>query len=338
MEWRGKCVSPLRRCVRADTGWGGTEAERKVAECGGSKRGEWRTLSFSDSYGYLQSGCPILPRFLRKGGIPRSSTAGSGAESLGHGETCSFPAVQLFSLSDLQLFSQAGALDAGGSLHRASRPSPERRRRLGHPYLRKVNSQKGLWRATRQLRCYNPLKQDNHHGSEVHMRDLLHIFLAICAWGACKLGIHSWDGCVCTRCYERRRKREDLHTWIGCKCKKCGRTRDKEHDWSRNCKVCSRCEKAREAEHSWDRCKCVNCQQTRDSGHSWNRCICAICKQQRHLWNNESGMCNRCYTSCRHEDYEYGWAGTCEACVGTILGNRCRTCGYTWGTSHHCVA
>ena len=170
------------------------------------------------------------------------------------------------------------------------------------------------------------------------MRDLLHIFLAICAWGACKLGIHSWDGCVCTRCYERRRKREDLHTWIGCKCKKCGRTRDKEHDWSRNCKVCSRCEKAREAEHSWDRCKCVNCQQTRDSGHSWNRCICAICKQQRHLWNNESGMCNRCYTSCRHEDYEYGWAGTCEACVGTILGNRCRTCGYTWGTSHHCVA
>jgi hypothetical protein len=78
MEWRGRCVSPIRRCVCADTGCGGTEAERKVAEYEGSKRGEWRTLSFSESYVYLQSGCPILPRFLRKGGLPRNSTIGGG--------------------------------------------------------------------------------------------------------------------------------------------------------------------------------------------------------------------------------------------------------------------
>ena len=49
---------------------------------------------FSESYSSHKSGCPILRLFLAKGGIPRSSTFGSGVESLRHGETCPLPAMR----------------------------------------------------------------------------------------------------------------------------------------------------------------------------------------------------------------------------------------------------
>ncbi|MGA3069374.1 MAG: hypothetical protein ABSD43_04080 [Terracidiphilus sp.] len=48
-----------------------------------------------------ECGCPILPRSLRKGGLPRTSTVGPGVEFFRHGETCPLPAMRLFSLSDL---------------------------------------------------------------------------------------------------------------------------------------------------------------------------------------------------------------------------------------------
>jgi len=74
--------------------------------------GGWRTLSFSRSEPSHKGGWPILPRSLRKGGLPRTSTVGPGVEFFRHGETCPLPAMRLFSLSDLQLLSQAGAVDA----------------------------------------------------------------------------------------------------------------------------------------------------------------------------------------------------------------------------------
>ena len=78
--------------------------------------GMWRTLVPRDLILSKKIGCPILPRSVRKGGLSRISTAGSGVKFFRHGEACALPAIRLFSFSDLQLLSQAGADDAGGSL------------------------------------------------------------------------------------------------------------------------------------------------------------------------------------------------------------------------------
>jgi RHS repeat-associated protein len=78
---------------------------------------DWRVAhsDFLESCSSHKGGCPILSRCRRgdrKGGLPRTSTVGLGVEFFRDGETCPLPAMRLFSLSDLQLLSQAGAVDA----------------------------------------------------------------------------------------------------------------------------------------------------------------------------------------------------------------------------------
>jgi ankyrin repeat protein len=54
----------------------------------------------------------------------------------------------------------------------------------------------------------------------------------------CMLGMHSWDGCKCTKCDKTR---DELHNWNGCKCDICRNTRDEQHNWiNGNCSVCKR--------------------------------------------------------------------------------------------------
>jgi hypothetical protein len=51
----------------------------------------------------------------------------------------------------------------------------------------------------------------------------------------CKLGIHSWNFCLCKRCGKRRR---GPHNFVSCKCTACDRER---HDWRGNtCPVCGK--------------------------------------------------------------------------------------------------
>ena len=73
---------------------------------------------------------------------------------------------------------------------------------------------------------------------------------------SCKIGIHSWDGCKCTKCSKIR---DENHSWDGCKCSKCGKTKDENH--------------------SWDGCQCTNCGSISDKDHTWalKSCRCTKC-------------------------------------------------------------
>ena len=94
----------------------------------------------------------------------------------------------------------------------------------------------------------------------------------------CKLGIHNWDGCICTRCNKIRSTNHDLSEDCE-KCSKCGTEFKNNHDWSKNCEVCAKCGKTRENGHSWlNNCeKCSKCGQTRENRHNMLNGICRIC-------------------------------------------------------------
>ncbi len=94
----------------------------------------------------------------------------------------------------------------------------------------------------------------------------------------CKLGIHHWDGCICTLCNKIRSTSHD--TKEDCeKCSKCGTEFINQHDWRQNCEKCSICGKTREHGHSWrDNCeKCFKCGQVRNGKHKIIKGVCTIC-------------------------------------------------------------
>ena len=66
-----------------------------------------------------------------------------------------------------------------------------------------------------------------------------------------------------------------IHSWNGCICSKCDKTRDANHSWN-GC-ICSKCDKTREASHCWDGCKCSKCGKIRNEYHSWKGCQCSNC-------------------------------------------------------------
>jgi HEAT repeat protein len=77
---------------------------------------------------------------------------------------------------------------------------------------------------------------------------------------SCKMGIHKWDACRCSKCLT---KRDAAHDWNGCKCRVCDAERDAEHDWNG--------------------CTCLICGTVRSTGHK-NRCQCGICGKDLHTW------------------------------------------------------
>lgn len=94
----------------------------------------------------------------------------------------------------------------------------------------------------------------------------------------CKLGIHQWDGCICTACNRVRSSHHDLKEDCE-KCTKCGTEFHDNHDWSKNCEKCAKCGKSREYGHSWhDNCeKCAKCGQERTDKHKMVNGVCTIC-------------------------------------------------------------
>ena len=87
----------------------------------------------------------------------------------------------------------------------------------------------------------------------------------------CKIGLHSWNGCICSDCGKTR---DEQHDWSkDCeKCSKCGKTRYNQHDYSKDCEQCSRCGKSRDNQHNWGKdCeKCSICGKTRENKHDWS--------------------------------------------------------------------
>jgi len=94
----------------------------------------------------------------------------------------------------------------------------------------------------------------------------------------CKMGIHHWDGCICTECNVVRSSNHDLKEDCE-KCAKCGTEIHDNHDWSKDCEKCSKCGKTREYGHSWhDNCeKCSKCGLQRKDKHKIVNGVCTIC-------------------------------------------------------------
>lgn len=59
----------------------------------------------------------------------------------------------------------------------------------------------------------------------------------------CILGLHTWNGCTCTRCGNIR---ANHHSWDGCTCQICGKVRDTHHQ-----RAGCRCEICGQALHSF---------------------------------------------------------------------------------------
>ena len=94
----------------------------------------------------------------------------------------------------------------------------------------------------------------------------------------CKMGIHQWDGCICTVCNKIRSAEHD--TSEDCeKCSRCGTVFINQHDWRKDCEKCSICGKTREYGHSWeDNCeKCSICGKTRSNMHKMVKGVCTVC-------------------------------------------------------------
>lgn len=94
----------------------------------------------------------------------------------------------------------------------------------------------------------------------------------------CKIGIHSWDGCICSDCGKIRDYKHDLSNDCE-KCSRCGKEFDNQHDWSKDCEKCSKCGKTREGYHVWshDCEKCSKCGKIRKDSHRIVDDICQIC-------------------------------------------------------------
>ena len=167
----------------------------------------------------------------------------------------------------------------------------------------------------------------------------------------CKIGLHTWDGCKCSKCGKTRdeqhdwskdcekcskcgktrynqhdyskdcekcskcsKSRDNQHDWItDCdKCSKCGKTRENKHNWITDCDKCSKCGKTRESQHTWVGCKCSKCSKTRDEQHYWSGCKCLKCGKTRDNEHSWDGCkCSKCDKT-RDEQHDY--SKDCEKC------------------------
>jgi len=109
----------------------------------------------------------------------------------------------------------------------------------------------------------------------------------------CKIGIHSWDSCKCTKCNKTRNQQHDFsqdceqcsqcgyiiknqHNWNYCKCTKCNKTRNQQHDFSKDCEQCSHCGNIFKNQHNWNYCKCSTCGKIIEDPDDWT-IVCGDC-------------------------------------------------------------
>ncbi len=136
----------------------------------------------------------------------------------------------------------------------------------------------------------------------------------------CKFGLHSWNGCKCSKCEKTRdvqhdwngcicikcsKTRDDNHSWDGCKCSKCGKKRDEQHDWRKNCEKCSICNTQTNGLHVFnDECECTKCGVI---AHKWDNdhCIrCNIMMPKKRLSNSDSS-CILYFRNSKERDSAY---------------------------------
>ena len=107
----------------------------------------------------------------------------------------------------------------------------------------------------------------------------------------CKLGVHQWEWCRCSRCgLERARN----HRWEGCRCGICGATRNQDHRYV----------------DAGDDCRCTACGHI--TSHVWRPasrgpygCGCFFCGAVReHDWEAGQGLCRVC-RRCREDTHTY---------------------------------
>lgn len=166
----------------------------------------------------------------------------------------------------------------------------------------------------------------------------------ICIFG------HKWNGCICTRCAE---KRDAGHKWNGCICEVCGKKRDKEHRFlnfkaeNGKCVGQCKCGKTQVLEHNESQTipgKCVKAcsrcgleQSEWEAVHTWQHvpgtCTnrCTVCgkeeeiKWDQHEWQRVEGKCKeKCAVCGEVRDVQHTWKyveGTCQ--------EKCGICGKT---------
>jgi len=136
----------------------------------------------------------------------------------------------------------------------------------------------------------------------------------------CRLGVHSWKGCICSDCGKIR---DEKHDWSrsgqGCKCLKCGIIRNEGHDWSKDCEKCASCGMMRAEAHDWRwNCeKCATCGKMRAKAHDWSRDCenCGKCGRPRsgaHDWSKDCDTCAICGSKREHTMHD--WSKDCETC------------------------
>lgn len=177
----------------------------------------------------------------------------------------------------------------------------------------------------------------------------------------CKIGFHSWNGCMCRSCGEFYKEKGEWagHIWEGCICRTCRchkRIEDSGHDFDEcHCRKCGQILK--EAIHDWDGCICRRCKLLRSDGkeihywhgctcrqcgvrkpgevieaeHDWDGCVCKKCGDTRtwHIHDLERCICKKC--KAEFHDYEYRGEGACPQC------RNCYHIFHSWGEDHFSI-
>lgn len=167
----------------------------------------------------------------------------------------------------------------------------------------------------------------------------------------CIFGIHTWEGCSCSKCKVVRNKEHDFSA--DCEhCSRCGISArsiitacpdcgDNYRDWvvhpycqkckkfifhdgSENCEVCSKCHTILSETHKWEKnCeKCSVCGTVRENQHNWDGCKCIKCNATRnemHDWSENCESCSKCMTI-RHNYHKMVYKQLCSF--------ECAVCGF----------
>jgi hypothetical protein len=153
----------------------------------------------------------------------------------------------------------------------------------------------------------------------------------------CKIGLHPWNGCVCSICGITR---HEGHDWSqNCEeCFICNNKRYNKHDYCRycghckncdqwdwhirrsgdDCRKCKVCGRILRQDHDWDGCGCKNCYSKRDEQHDYSADCeeCSKCYKKsgnKHSW--DGCRCTKC-TKLRQDvsDDQHNWTDDCEKC------------------------
>jgi hypothetical protein len=132
----------------------------------------------------------------------------------------------------------------------------------------------------------------------------------------CRIGLHKWDGCICTRCKLHHHDPD-------------------RHSWSKDCRECSLCGEIRvNYKHQWSGCKCISCSVIRDQGHDWSHDCkkCFSCGKMREV-DHILGLGSQCV--CRKCNSPQPHKFSLDPISGKKTG-ACLICGYSVPEKERC--